>query len=122
MLGATGDPSVLTITATSLTRGHLYFFKVTAFNIIGESAFSDEHSILAATVPLAPLAPTIAVQTSTAITIAWIEPDNGGANIDDYQVKMCVGQSESCLFSVIASSTAGATQLALSGLTKGTYY
>jgi hypothetical protein len=49
------------MTADSLTRGELYYFKVTAVNIIGESAFSGENSILAATVPLPPAAPTIAV-------------------------------------------------------------
>jgi hypothetical protein len=56
------------------------------------------------------------------ITISWVEPDNGGSNIDDYQVKMCVGLAADCSFSIIASTTVGATQLTLSSLTKGTNY
>ena len=52
----------------------------------------------------------------------WTEPDNGGSNIDDYQVKMCTGLSESCSFAVIAPSTSGATFLTLTGLTTGTNY
>ena len=60
-LASTGSPSVLTYQATGLTRGELYWFKVTAWNIIGESPYSEENSILAATVPLSPDPPTIAV-------------------------------------------------------------
>jgi titin len=92
----TGSADDFESTATLLDRGQLYWFKVTAWNVIGESEYSLENSILAATVPLAPDRPTIAVQTSNTITIAWLEPDNGGSNIDDYQVMMCVGQSDTC--------------------------
>jgi hypothetical protein len=60
-LGYTNDASITDWTVTGLDRGELYYFKVSAFNIIGESSFSDENSILAATVPLQPAQPTIAV-------------------------------------------------------------
>ena len=78
--------------------------------------------MLAATEPLQPLAPTIALQTSTSIGIRWIEPDDGGAEVTDYVVKVCVGQDPGCSFSVSTSSTGGLTNYELSGLTKGTYY
>lgn len=97
------------MTVTGLTRGALYQFSVSAINTIGESLLSSISSIYAATVPLAPAAPTIVLQTASAITIKWIEPDNGGNNIDDYQVKMCLGSSASCSFATIAVTTNGAT-------------
>lgn len=53
-LGFTNDPLVTEMVAEPLQRGELYYFKVTAWNIIGESAPSVETAILAATVPLQP--------------------------------------------------------------------
>jgi hypothetical protein len=76
--------STLNFTMTGLSRGITYYFKVTAWNIIGESASSVESYILAATVPIAVVQPVISVQTSTTITITWTEPDNGGSAVDDY--------------------------------------
>jgi hypothetical protein len=40
-----------------LTAGSLYKFKITAINVIGEGALSNEFAIYAATVPAAPAAP-----------------------------------------------------------------
>jgi hypothetical protein len=62
----------------------MYYFLVTAHNLIGESTLSVATSILAATVPIEPTQPVIVHQTSSAITFSWYEPDNGGSNIDDY--------------------------------------
>lgn len=56
------------------------------------------------------------------IGINWLEPDDGGAPISDYVVKMCEGSEPTCSFHVIASSTGGLTNYEVSGLTKGTYY
>lgn len=36
----TGSSSIMTITVNSVTRGQVYYFKVTAVNDIGESSFS----------------------------------------------------------------------------------
>jgi hypothetical protein len=60
-LAYTGSPGTLTYIATGLTRGELYYFKVTAWNLIGESEASPETSILAATIPLAPAQPIISL-------------------------------------------------------------
>jgi hypothetical protein len=112
----------MTLSGADVVRGSTYHFKVTAVNIIGEGAFSDELSVLAATEPLAALAPSIASQSSSAIGINWIEPDNGGSPILDYSVKMCEGVDAGCSFSEIAASTTGLTHYELSGLTKSVYY
>lgn len=57
----TGSSTVLSWTITGLLRGTLYYIKVTATNLIGESPSSLETAILAATVPLAPNQPTVSL-------------------------------------------------------------
>lgn len=122
LYGSTGSPSVRQLLVSGLTRGLGYRFKITATNLVGESVQSTEGFVYAATVPLQPETPYLTLQSSNAITIEWIEPDNGGSNIDDYQVKMCLGSSPTCSFATIAVTTNGLTQLALTGLSRGSYY
>lgn len=53
LLSSTGSSSVLTLTLTaSVVRGSTFYYKVTALNIIGESDYSTELEVLAATEPL----------------------------------------------------------------------
>jgi len=84
LVGFTSSATILNYTMTGLSRGITYYFKVTAWNIIGESTSSIESFIMAATVPIAVVQPIISVQTSNSITITWTEPDNGGSAVDDY--------------------------------------
>ena len=56
---STGSPSTLTVTLNSILRGSTYYFKVSAENVIGHSEYSAEITVLAATKPLIPDAPTI---------------------------------------------------------------
>lgn len=53
--------STLNFTVTGLSRGITYYFRVTAWNIIGESTSSIESFVLAATVPAAVVLPVISV-------------------------------------------------------------
>lgn len=55
-------------------------------NSIGDSAPSEAKSIIAATFPDAPNAPTLVFQDEASIEIAWIANFNGGTPIDDYEV------------------------------------
>lgn len=76
-----------TYTATSLTPGTTYKFKVQARNAFGFSDFSDPVSILAASKPSKPSAPTTAWDDSTdLVTVTWSEPATNGAQIDSYSI------------------------------------
>jgi hypothetical protein len=119
LLATTTD---LNVEATGLNKGSLYYFHVTASNIIGESTPSVASSFLAAQAPSAPIQPQIVTQSATAITIQWYEPENNGSNIDDYQVKMCSQEIEECSFALAASTTSGLLTYTTSGLVKGTFY
>lgn len=63
-----------------------YQFKVIAENSIGNSPPSEAKSIIAATTPDAPNAPTLVFQDENTIEVQWTANYNGGTPIDDYQV------------------------------------
>ena len=107
---------------TGLTNSQEYSFRVSAHNQVGEGPLSDSEAILAATKPEPPAEPITSAQTSSSVTISWVEPLNNGSNIFDYKVLFCVGSDPSCTFSTAVSSTGGATSQTVSGLSKGNYY
>lgn len=74
-------------TAEQLTAGSEYRFYVQAKNAAGYSPASNVISVIAASVPATPAAPTTA-QDSTNIKIEWTAPDNGGSEITGYQVSI----------------------------------
>jgi cellulose 1,4-beta-cellobiosidase len=74
-------------TATGLTQGSTYQFKVKGKNSLGLSWSSNTVSIQAAAIPDVPLAPvTEFIPASDSITITWIEPNSGGSPITSYHV------------------------------------
>lgn len=60
--------------------GTVYSFRVEARNAYGYSAFSAEVSVLAATIPATPSAPTTTI-TGSWVTINWTEPATNGSPI-----------------------------------------
>ncbi len=73
----------------SVTPGTTYYYKVTAFNALGESSLSNEASATPSTPATPPGAPTGLTLTSTAtnITLTWSPPSsNGGSPITSYQI------------------------------------
>lgn len=73
-------------TSLPLTAGVYYQFKVIAVNNIGDSDPSIAVSIIAATVPDEPFAPTLKFSDETSIEIGWVSRYNGGTPITDYEV------------------------------------
>jgi hypothetical protein len=71
---------------TGLTIGTMYYFAVSATNLINEGPKSASTPILAAQVPATPAAPIVATQTASSITISWTAPNNMGSTVTDYQV------------------------------------
>jgi len=72
-------------TATGLSFGSIYKFKVEAMNGFGYSEYSDEVSILCAAVPVAPVQPTTTV-IADSVVFDWDEPVANGTPLTGYKV------------------------------------
>ena len=73
-----------TYTASGLTSGTNYKFKVRAKNIYGYGPFSPEAEFSASTVPSLPASVTTAYDTYPNIDITWTAPSSGGLSITKY--------------------------------------
>jgi hypothetical protein len=62
-------------TATGLTFGVTYKFRVSARNAFGDSNWSTEFIILCATKPLKPLGPTTTAVNANVL-VSWVAPDD----------------------------------------------
>jgi hypothetical protein len=65
--------------------GTVYSFRVEARNSYGYSTYSTEVSVLAASVPSQPAAPTTTVSGSN-IVISWSLPSTNGSPIESYTI------------------------------------
>lgn len=82
---ASGIPGT-TYTATGLTAGETYVFKVQARNSFGFSDYSSPAvSILCATVPSIPAAPTSTV-VADKVEFHWSAPSDNGTPITAYRI------------------------------------
>lgn len=89
-LQSTGN--LLNYNVSGLQTGKLYDFRVRSINIVGLSQSSLISLFMAATVPLAPAAPTKLTADLTQITIKWLPPsDNGGSPLTGYIVLWNMG-------------------------------
>lgn len=77
-----------THTQTGVIGGNSYKFRVKARNAVDFGIYSDVKTIVAATVPSQPVAPTTTnavVDSVDVVTVSWSEPsDNGGLTITGY--------------------------------------
>ena len=71
---------------SGLVAGTSYDFIYRAKNIYGWSSFSNSISIIAATIPATPLAPTLTLSNGKDVLVSWTAPDNGGNAITGYKV------------------------------------
>lgn len=77
----------MTYTKTGVTAGTTYQFKIAARNAVGLSTLTSALSVLAASVPATPAAPTTVVDGgSTNVVISWSLPSNGGSAITLYKI------------------------------------
>jgi hypothetical protein len=72
-------------TATNVTPGKTYKFKVQARNLFGMSLDSNKVSILAAEKPAKPAAPTTVISGSN-VMIDWVAPNDNGSPIISYSI------------------------------------
>ena len=75
--------TVLEYTATGLTQGATYKFKVEVRNLYGYSEFSEPVTILAAQVPATPDSP-VTTWAPDDVVVSWVAPDAGGSPITGY--------------------------------------
>lgn len=92
-----------TYTATTLTTGMFYTFKVLARNAFGTSAYTETIVILCAEEPAKPDAPTTLRENNNFI-IDWVAPSDNGSEILSYTVYL--GMSD-LTFSLELSSCDG---------------
>lgn len=78
--------SATSYTATGLTNGTTYYFKVKASNRDGSSALSGALSAYPSIKPDVPAAPTITGYTINTISLSWNAVANNGAAITQYRV------------------------------------
>jgi len=87
LIGLSPDSLALTYTvSSSVTAGATYLFRYRAKNIHGWGDYSSTLSLLAASVPSAPAAPTTSNE-DTSVKISWAVPSsNGGSAITGYHI------------------------------------
>ena len=115
----TFNSTATTETATGLTNGSSYTFKVAAINSVGTGAQSAaSNAVTPATVPGAPTI-TATVPANTSVAVTWTAPaSNGGSAITGYVVTPYIGgvaQATQTFNSTATTETA-------TGLTNGTAY
>ena len=118
VLIATTAANAVNFTNTSLSPTISYFYKIRAINAVGPSAYSNE--INQTTLDVAPAAPSgLAVQSFTAnqINLSWVDNSTNETGVEIYR-----SVSTNASYSLISTTSAGATSFSNSGLSAATTY
>lgn len=80
--------SAYSYTATGLTGGSTYTFKIEARNSVGYGTYSDEVVVVCAGIPDPPILSNNAAQTTDSqISMQWVDgSSNGGLAISEYRL------------------------------------
>ncbi|TFD86101.1 fibronectin type III domain-containing protein [Cryobacterium serini] len=107
-----------TLTFTGLTRATAYTVAVSATNAVGSSPASDRSAAVTtkATVPDATTAPTLGEASVSKITVSWAAPNDGGAELTGYTVRLFNGST------LVETKTPTATTVTFAGLARGIAY
>jgi hypothetical protein len=103
------DPFVYKI--PNLRPGVQYFARVTAYNSLG---YSEASRVAMATPMGAPGAPTdiaVGVASGTSLSVHWAKPEDGGEDIDGYDVEWFEAESDKEVQIITTSSTDGITEI-----------
>jgi hypothetical protein len=97
LIGSTTDSLESTYTVmNNITTGIMYRFRYRSRNVNGWSGFSPITYITAATVPLPPPAPTVALVDNTMVKLALTySSDDGGSSIIEHKLYIAAGISTS---------------------------
>lgn len=119
----TTGASTTFFTATGLTRGTTYKFKVLASNAVNDGQSTATVSFIAAQAPAAPTAIIrLSKDSQTTMLIGWTAPtDDGGSPATlDYEVLTDNGLAQG--YTLLVASTGGATQYSVTSLQADTQY
>ena len=118
--------TLTTYTATGLTNGTTYYFRVAGWNnsAVPDQIATTDWSTTASGVPGAASAPTSVVATSgrSGMSVSWTAPSsNGGSAITDYLVQYATTSGGA--YTTFSDGTSTTTSATITGLTAGsTYY
>lgn len=114
--------------SVSLSNGTAYTFTVVARWSNGASETSSGESVQSATatpfsIPATPIAPTVAVNTTTATTadVSWIAPLDNGESIDLYTVTV-FNKAGTTAVTGVSGCTSATLTCSVTGLTRGNAY
>jgi hypothetical protein len=100
-IAATGS-SAVSYSATGLSAGAAYYFRVRAFNAVGDSAYSG--TAVAATFCAAPTGP-LAIGGNGMVSMAW-NPSSGATGYNIYRALASGGEGSTAYLSGIAGTSA----------------
>ncbi len=110
--------TALSATATGLTNGTHYYFRIVAHNATGFSPSSTIVNAVPHTAPTAPRSPA-ATPGNASVKLTWLAPSsNGGAPIDKYYVQRSLVAGAP--WTTVTTTTA--LSATATGLTNGTHY
>ena len=108
-------------TATSLTNGTAYDFRVSAINSVGTGSASDTTTATPVTTPGVPTS-LGSTAGDAQVDLAWTAPtSNGGASLSGYKVESST-DSGSSWSTVVADTASASTAYTATSLTNGTAY
>jgi hypothetical protein len=121
--GCPTNSTTTACTATGLTNGTQYFFKVAAINAVGTGDYSSASSgITPATVPDAPTGVT-GTGGNAQVALLWTAPaSNGGSAITGYRVQVATSSGGSYSDAAGCPTNSTATSCTATGLSNGTPY
>ena len=115
---ATVAANVTTYQNTGLTAGTSYGYRVRAYSVAGNSAYSNTATATPPTVPATPTGLTATAVSGTEIDLAWTD---NASNEDGFRIERCEGAGCTS-FAEIATVGPNVTTYANTGATAGTSY
>ena len=116
-----GVSSATSYTATGLTNGRRYYFRLYATNVVGQSPASNMPSSVPRTVPSAPRLLTATPAGSGQARLAWLTPlSTGGAAVTDFIIQRSPDGVAN--WYTVPDGVSTATSYTATGLTDGRRY
>jgi large repetitive protein len=113
--------TVTSFTATGLTNGVGYIFRIAARNIVGNGTYSaTSATVTPFTIPGAPTSLT-GTAGNSQVSLSWLAPSSdGGSPVNDYIIEYSTNSGTTWI--TVADGVSSATSTIVGGLTNGTGY